>query len=30
MGIKEMKDIIMEGDTFEPIVDNEAVISQLA
>lgn len=30
MGIEEMKDIIMEGDTFEPIVDNAEVISQLA
>jgi len=30
MGIKEMKYIIMEGDTFGLIVDNSAGISQMA
>ena len=30
MGIKEMKGIIMAGDTFGPIVDNAAGISQMA
>ncbi len=30
MGIKEMKGIIMSGDTFGPIVDNAAGISEMA
>ncbi|MGD2178486.1 MAG: sodium-translocating pyrophosphatase [Anaerolineae bacterium] len=30
MGIKEMKGVIMAGDTFGPIVDNAAGISQMA
>ena len=30
MGIKEIKGIIMAGDTFGPIVDNAAGISQMA
>ncbi len=30
MGIKEMKDIIMAGDTFGPIADNAAGISEMA
>ena len=30
MGIKEMKSIIIAGDTFGPIVDNAAGISQMA
>ena len=30
MGVKELKGIIMAGDTFGPIVDNAAGISQLA